>query len=114
MSYEFELANDTGVLKLAGELSIGRAAELKASLLASMARADRVTLRLDAVTGIDLSGLQVLCSAHRSFQMKNKELSICGTGREMLRQAALRAGFPEANHCVFASGRKCLWAEGDI
>jgi anti-anti-sigma regulatory factor len=112
MTAEFKLSGDTGVLTLTGDLTIGYARELKAALLTSMVRTSQVTVKLGRVTALDLSCLQVLCSAHRSFYLKNKELSVTGKGREVLRKEALRAGFFTGRGCDFSPKEACLWAGG--
>jgi anti-anti-sigma regulatory factor len=112
MTVEFEVSGDTGVLTIAGDLTIGHARELKAALLTSMVRASQVTVKLGRVTALDLSCLQVLCSAHRSFHLKNKGLIVCGEGHEVLRKEALRAGFFNGRGCDFSSREACLWAGG--
>jgi anti-anti-sigma regulatory factor len=112
MTVEFETSGDTGVLTLSGELTVGHMAELKAALLTCMGRVNRVTVMLGRVTALDLSCLQVLCSAHRSFHLKSKVLRVCGEGRAILRQEALRAGLMEKISCDFSREEACLWAEG--
>ena len=92
MDFSLDPSGKTGVLRIDGDLSQDRMKELKAALLSGMVQAAQVTVYLGAVTALDLSCLQVLRDAHRSFMLKNKILLFGGEGVAAVRQAAQRAG----------------------
>jgi anti-sigma B factor antagonist len=65
------------VLRLTGELTIYRAAELKPLLLQAMDSAARLEIDLGEVTEIDTSGVQLLMTTKRRAQALNRELRLC-------------------------------------
>ena len=95
-------------IPLEGELSLAVAARLSAALTALLeARRDTV-IGLAAVTGADFAGLQLLCSAHRSFLRQGLSLRL-ESGPESLRRSALAGGFDaERSVCPYRTD-ECLW-----
>ena len=92
MNFIMDPSGVTGVLNIAGDLSVDRLRELKAALLTGMAQARQVTVELGPVTTVDIACLQVLYAAIRSFKLKNKTLLFRGEGMEAVLKAASRAG----------------------
>lgn len=76
-------------LCLEGELTVANGAALRERLLAAMEMGDRVEIDLERVTAVDLAGLQLLCSAHRTSVEKGKVLTLKDQAAEVLRQARL-------------------------
>lgn len=65
-------------LRLEGELTIYRAAELHAMLKDTLSGAARCTLELDAVTEVDSTGVQLLLAARRTARENACELAFVG------------------------------------
>ncbi len=101
-----------GVLEVADRLTIERAEELKHKLLKSMKSVDILTLDMNNVTDIDLSSIQLFCSANRTFYAENKQLLIQDYGSlEVLNKVLGDAGFG-VSHCMSKKYCKiCLWEE---
>jgi anti-sigma B factor antagonist len=69
------------VVALDGELTIYRAAELKATLLAALSGSDgALEIDLAGVTEIDSAGVQLLLAARRSAQAAQREFALVGHG----------------------------------
>jgi len=100
-------------LKLDGEVNIARATDLKDALLKSLEKAETVEINLTDVTGIDLSCLQLLCSAHRTASKKGKILTIKDPTLPMYIEARKNAGFMYSKPCQFVTTGDCLWVGGD-
>jgi anti-sigma B factor antagonist len=66
------------VLRLDGELTIYRAAELKTLLLEALEGAIALELELSGVTEIDSAGVQLLMLAKRHAQSLGRELRLAG------------------------------------
>lgn len=113
MSIKFEISGKTIVLTLTDDLTIEQAQELKTTLLECKDKGNQVGVKLDKVTGIDLACLQVLCSAHRTFDSENKVLSLCAEGSEAFRQSVQRSGFVGSRACDLNPGTACLWGRGE-
>lgn len=92
-----------------GELSLLTAGRLRTILLDSLQPGARTVLHADGVSAVDLSGLQLLCSAHRTYLASGAFLALDGTPATM-RDAAAHAGF-DARHsvCPYRCGPDCLW-----
>ena len=66
----------SAVLRIEGEMSIYRAAELKQSLLAPLEQAGVLEVDLSGVTELDTAGVQLLMLAKRAAQAKQCELRL--------------------------------------
>lgn len=97
------------IIELDGNLDIQRALELKEKLLGAHQAQGDVTVDFDRVTGADVSGLQLLCSLHRTLTVENRTLSLSGAMPEGLKQAVLESGYARERGCVRDSNRTCLW-----
>lgn len=63
-------------LRIEGELTIYRAAELKPVVLDALARAPRTEIDLSGVTEIDTAGVQILMLAKRAAVADGRELRL--------------------------------------
>lgn len=100
------------VLKLKGNLTIERAHELKQALLEALRNNDRIAIDLEGITDVDLSCLQLLCSAHRTSLRLGKQLTLHGEQSEIFKMAVRDAGFPRILGCHEDPERGCLWIGG--
>ncbi len=108
-----EMINDipTGTLTLDGALTIQRAEELKSFFLKALNSESHVVVRFDDVTEIDLSCLQLFCSAHRSFEESKMILTLDEPLPEALKQEVTEAGLWRPVSCSQNPDRPCLWIE---
>ena len=113
MRLEKELPDEGYVLTLKGELTVPHAEALKAMLSESLQGANRVRIELAEVSAVDLSCLQLLCSAHRTAASLGKTLTLGGEIPPMLRQAMKDAGFTRQKGCAFSPHTNCLGCGGD-
>ena len=65
-------------LRIEGELTIYRAAELKNTLLAAVAEHDSLDIDLSAVTEFDTAGVQLLLIAKRAAALRQHTLRLVG------------------------------------
>jgi len=100
-------------LKLDGEVNVAHATDLKDALIQSLEMAETVEINLNDVTGIDLSCLQLLCSAHRTAAKKGKTLTIKDPALPMYIEARKKAGFMYSKSCRFVTTDDCLWVGGN-
>ena len=99
------------VLNLKGELTIVNSSELRDILRDALSTSKNVELNLENITDVDLSFLQLLCSAHRTSLKSEKSFSIHGSYPEVLSEAARDAGFPLPKGCKLDCNNSCLWLE---
>lgn len=113
MDFKLEQSGAVGVLTLNGALTIGCAEELKATLMKSLERVEHLVLNLGTVEEVDLSCLQLLCSAHRTSTRLNKQMTIAGGRPEAFRRAVCAGGYGRHVGCSFDIHKTCLWLGGN-
>jgi anti-anti-sigma regulatory factor len=101
------------VVTLTGELTIARAEEIKARLSELLQGAASIRIRVADVSAVDLSCLQLLCSAHRTAAALGKTLTLEGEMPPLLRQVMKLAGFTRQKGCSFSPQTDCLGCGGD-
>lgn len=81
--------------------------------LAALAGGQSVTADLSQMDEVDVAGLQLLCSVHRSFRARGMSFSICGGNRELM-QAAKAAGFRCGCPQTAGGPSGCLWENTEV
>lgn len=102
-------AGDSRVVRIEGELSIGSVERVRAALIDGMEKGKTTVLDLAGIQAADLCGLQLLCSAHRTYAAHGAVFevrSMCAT----LRDTAHAAGYDaDEAVCAFRRTGNCLW-----
>lgn len=109
MEYRVEKTGDAALMELEGELTIQHAGAFKAALKSTMSDANRLVLDLARVTGVDLSCLQLLCTAHRAFLERNKELSLSPDQGVVFTRLVSDSGYARMLGCHKDPHKSCLW-----
>ncbi len=75
---DIELTGDqaTGTLTLVGDLTIQYMDRLKDSLMEALEKHAHVDVRIEAVTSIDFSCLQLFCATHNSAEKLGKSVTV--------------------------------------
>lgn len=94
-------------IQLDGDLSLRNAADICDILHTAITNHDAVSINCAALTGIDVSILQLLVSAQKTAGAAGKSITLDATDNEVLRTALLGAGFID-------STGKARAAEGDF
>ena len=102
-----------GILKLDGDVTIEQAAELKNVLIDAIDKVNDLDIDVGELKNIDLSGLQLLCSAHRSSLNKNKTLNVINKKNDSYVKTILDAGFNRNLVCDVDKNNSCLWIIGE-
>ena len=76
MKFTTRQSDDGGTIRLAGELDIYGAAELRETLESHVWNTSSVALDLSDVTACDPAAVQLICSARRSAEAANKPFRI--------------------------------------
>ncbi len=103
---------DALVLTVEGAMTVQYAGELRDHLLAAFEKAPRIMADLRGVTEIDVAGLQLLCSAHRSSVAANKTFTITHEPGSVVWEAAGAAGQLRQTGCVVDVCHTCIWTGG--
>ncbi len=93
MEGTFDRSTTPATLRLEGSLEIGDAAGLQARLLEALAAGEPIQIVLEGVTGLDVTGLQLLTAAERAAQARGVAWVRSGRIPEALRQTAEEAGW---------------------
>ena len=101
------------VLCVSGAMTIQYAGELKNALLHALENYEQIRLDVGKVSAVDLSGLQLICSAHRTSIQLNKQFAFNGAGSEVLKSVGSEAGFPRHVGCSQDKGHTCIWVGGE-
>ncbi len=102
-----------GTLFLEGELTIHYAGQLKDALLKAVGSFDAIVISLGNVQDVDLSCLQLICSAHRTSAKLKKKLSLAADPPDLFFQAVRDSGYSRTRGCgSFESDENCLWTGG--
>ncbi|MGA8530543.1 MAG: STAS domain-containing protein [Acidobacteriaceae bacterium] len=93
MKGRFDRSTTPATLRLGGDLAIDSAADLQAQLLEALASGEPTQVELEAITEVDVTGLQLLTAAERAAQARGVAWIRDGAMPESLRQAAEDAGW---------------------
>jgi anti-anti-sigma regulatory factor len=101
------------LLVINGGLTIEYAVELKEALQKSLKDGEHVSLDLSNVTEMDLSSLQLLCSAHKTSVNLNKTLELMQNTGEVFKETVMKAGYKRYSGCTKETEKSCLWMIGE-
>ena len=104
-----EQSGETGFLVIEGEMIIEHAEELKTVFMEALKNGSALGIALERVNTVDMFGLQVLCSAHRTAMKSGKELMLIGEHPEALQNAIVLAGYGRTAAC--SADKTCPWNE---
>lgn len=100
------------VMTIAGPMTVQYAGELRDHLLELFMKAKNVTIDLSGVTDIDVAGLQLLCSAHRTSDYAKTRFAVAGGQGAVIRDAAEAAGLLRDTGCSEDECNTCIWIGG--
>jgi ABC-type transporter Mla MlaB component len=100
-------------LKLYGSVTIGQAAGFREALLDALGAASELKVDLSGVTGIDLTGLQLLCATHQSAQAAGKQFSVTDAGNRAYLDTVANAGLQRHVGCSRGSSGTCVFVGGE-
>ena len=100
-----------GIITLEGNLTVTQAEELRMLLIKALVDADHVHVDFGSLTGVDLSCLQLLCSAHRSASRIKRRFSLSADWPELFKQTVEDAGYPRLTGCRLDVDHSCLWTK---
>lgn len=106
MLFELSKYNDSMVLRLDGECTVECAKELRAALVEGLEKSGKVLVDFASVTEVDISCLQLLCSALGSSAKRGKQVSIGADLPEQFMKLATDAGYLRALGLEDADGHR--------
>jgi len=109
ISIQFEQREGAQHMRVDGELSLASAGRMKSALLQLAASGGPAVINLAGITRIDLPGLQLLCSAHRTFCARNANFELSESSEEVRRTASDAGYLMRSSVCPYRRGDNCLW-----
>lgn len=108
------LSSDGTLLEvaLAGRLAIDTAPELLALLRAQLPAAHKTKLDVSALSEVDLSGMQLICSACRTAQERGHSFNFSGSLAPCVQAAIGVVGLQRHTTCKHTIDQPCLWCGG--
>lgn len=99
-----------GRLSLQGEMTISGMSSMKEAFQKGIDSSDMLVVDCAGVAAIDISGMQLLCSAHRSAVSLGKSLIAENLTEGQLSSSLDEAGFRRHKACPLApKGEPCIW-----
>jgi anti-anti-sigma regulatory factor len=99
------------VVAISGPMTIANIGELKDGLLKAFNLGKKVQLSVAAVTDVDVTGLQLLCSCHRTSIAKDLEFSITGVDGAAFATVTGVAGMMRNTGCDQDLAGSCIWKQ---
>jgi anti-anti-sigma regulatory factor len=105
-------AGKQGSITLDGNLTVSQAEGLRTLLIKAIIDAEQVHVDFGTVTDVDLSCIQLLCSAHRSASRMKRRFSLSGDWPEPFKKIVEEAGYSRLAGCHLDVDHSCLWVRG--
>ena len=96
-------------INLGGDLSVGRAGELRQIISESLNTGKQIVLACSESADMDLSFLQLVCSAHRTALQSNSLLKLSDSLEKQLLIKAGEAGYFRETACRSDKNHECFW-----
>lgn len=109
MDVDMTRSGEANVVKLEGSWTIERASELKGVLLEALNSGESIVVDLEGLKDLDLSFMQLFCSAHRTSLRDGKRIVLCERKSQSLKQMVRKAGFVRTLGCHKDPNKECLW-----
>ena len=94
---------------ISGAMTIEQIDQVRVGLLEAFNLGKSVQVSLAAVTDVDLTGLQLLCSAHRTAMAREQDFSVSSGGCQALSSVAKVAGMLRHIGCPQDICGTCVW-----
>ncbi len=109
MDLKIEQEGSMKTLIVSGDMTVQNVKELKGVLIESLDDTDHIVMDLNGVVEVDLSCLQLLCSAHKTLAEMNKKITLGNNCTEQIRETVKSAGFLKHMGCGSECDENCLW-----
>jgi anti-anti-sigma regulatory factor len=111
MNFQMDASGQYGTITIDEPLTIENVPEVKTIFLDAYKKTNHVNIRFKSLADIDLNGLQLFCSAHRTFSNAQKIINMDLTNATMFRQRARELGLIRHKGCHLEQSENCLWRQ---
>jgi len=109
MKFQMDTSGQTGTIIINEPLTIENVSEMKNVLLDAYKKTNQVNIQFESLPDIDLSGLQLFCSAHRTFTNAQKIMNIDLSNASIFKKKAKKLGLIRHKGCHLEQSENCLW-----
>jgi anti-anti-sigma regulatory factor len=109
MESTFKKSKNKGIITFHGDMTVQHAAGIKDVLIKALKETEHVLLEFGQVGIVDLSALQLMCSAHRTATAQKKTLAYASEPPDAYRNAMEAAGYLRTKGCYLDSTESCIW-----
>lgn len=102
----------TGRMLMTGALTLDQIGQIRDTLRKALADVKTLIVDVEGASDIDLTFLQLMCSAHRSATAANKSVSLSGKNNPAMQKAMADNSYIRASGCRLDKTNTCLWVEG--
>jgi hypothetical protein len=99
-------------IAICGGMTIHHACEIRTAILDTLAETDEVWLDLKKLTEIDLVGLQLICSSHRTTMTDRKLFIVKWGDNSLIKDTAFAGGYLRHVGCAGDIDQTCIWSGG--
>jgi anti-anti-sigma regulatory factor len=100
------------IISSGGDLTIANAALFVGCIWDALATSRQVVIEFDADVEVDVTTLQVLCSACKTAAATGRTLAHQGPGTKSLRRLSATAGAERLDRCRHNNDNPCIWFGG--
>jgi anti-anti-sigma factor len=98
------------ILHLEGDVNISVAAEIREAILDAESANQSVVIDLNNVESLDVSCVQLFCSANRQYAANPERLTLIkGKNSDLFRNFLIKAGYDPSGSCSENPCKRCLW-----
>ena len=90
-------------------MTINRIRQLRDELEEALGKVKNLMVNIEKATDIDLTFLQLLCSAHRTAVSQNKTLTLSGKINPAMNKAIGENHYLRSAGCILDKTKTCLW-----
>lgn len=109
MNFAIEESKDKVTLVLAGDLTITQISVAREELQNALNKSQHIELDLEEVKKVDLTFLQLLCSAHRKAVAMGKNLVFTGNIPAIFKKSIEDNCHEQRQDCKLDANENCLW-----
>lgn len=106
---KIESTNGMRTVYFTGALTIDRTGTIKNALSKVLTGAKMVMFNFESLLEVDIAGLQLLCSAHKTCEKRGIRLSLHAQKSTAFTDGVDRSGFSRHAGCLKGRAADCLW-----
>ena len=107
--FKIEQFDKKKILTINGSVTIENIDALKKVLINLMDQTDSLMINIADISEVDITFLQLLCSAHKTMIIRNKRLTISESCMETFRKTINNSGYSQHKGCGLDKTDSCLW-----